>query len=144
MSDSSEAKPPEPEPKASGRQSPMDAAKELTSGVLGTVQTRLELLSNELAEERARIEKMILYGVVFLGTGIITMVLLTFSPLVFIQDPLAQDIAFGFIFCLYFVSACVSGFLLRKNIKDRGKPFQHTIEELKKDRDRLGKFVKRG
>lgn len=143
MSDSAEAKPPEPEAKTSGRQSPMDAAKELTSGVLGTVQTRLELLSNELAEERARIEKMILYGVIFLGTGIITMVLLTFSPLVLIQDPLAQDIAFGFIFCLYLAVALFSGFMLRKHIKDRGKPFQHTIEELRKDRDRLGHFIKR-
>lgn len=121
----------------------MDAAKDLTSGVLGTVQTRLELLSNELAEERARIEKMIFFGVAFLGTGIISIILITLVPFVWFDHETSKEIAFGVILLIYISIAFISGLLLRKQMKDRGKPFQHTIDELRKDRERLGKFIKR-
>ncbi|MEM1059379.1 MAG: phage holin family protein [Verrucomicrobiota bacterium] len=126
---------PPPEPKE--RPSAVDSAREFSAGVLGSIQTRLELLSNELAEERARLEKIVMYGVMFVGTGIISMILLTFSPLLLFEDEASKKYAFVVIFGIYVLTAFGSGLALRHYLVNRPKPFSATIEELRKDRDRL-------
>lgn len=136
MSESSSPPPPEP-------RSTLESVKDVAAGVLGSVQTRLELLSNELAEERARFELAAIFAIGLIFFGSISFILLTLLAVVMIDDQTTKEIVFAVIVFLYIMATATCGLLLRKQLKDRGKPFHSTIEELRKDRDRISHLFNR-
>lgn len=115
----------------------LGSVKRLLSTLTSIASTRLELLVNELHEERLHWEQMLLYfllALFFLGMGII---LLTFFVVVVFWDThrLAALAGLSALFLL-------SGVLLAQKLmvisRAKSKLFSESLAELAKDREHLG------
>jgi len=123
--------------------STVEAARDFASGFLNQVQTRLELFSNELAEERARLERITVFTVGMVFFGGVFFVLLSVFAVVAIDDQATKEVVFLGIIIFYAILAILCGIGLNRQIKGRGKPFTETIAEIRKDRERLGGIFNR-
>jgi uncharacterized membrane protein YqjE len=105
-------------------------------GVLHVVQTRLEILSTEIAEERFNLAKLALvaFGVlVLLQTGLL-------FALLFVVLAVGGEhrlMAIGISALVLLLGALAGGIWLRGWLKSRPPMFATTIAELRKDGDRL-------
>ncbi len=97
----------------------------------GLVQNRLELLTVEWQEERARMAELLLWacGVLFLGS--MGLLLLTATIIFLFQEELRIYVAAAFTL-LYLAGAVAAWFVLRSLVKRR--PFAESIDQAKKDR----------
>jgi uncharacterized membrane protein YqjE len=114
----------------------MGSAKRLASTLTSIVSTRLELLANELQEERLRLTQMLLFYLCALfcfGMGVL---LLT----VFIMVLFWDDYHFAVLgLCiLFFVLGTLMAMLLRNKAQSKSKLFSVSLAELAKDREQLG------
>jgi uncharacterized membrane protein YqjE len=132
MDDHDGSKPPQGHPPGM-----FDSLKQLLGTLVGIAQTRIELLGSEVEEQVARLTSMLVWTIVSLFLAFTTVVLIAVAILVAFWDtnriPAAILLAAGFA-----VLALIS--YLRVRAVARGRPhlFQATLEELAKDRDRLG------
>lgn len=114
-----------------------DSLRQLLATLAGIAQTRIELLGTEVEEQVARLTSMLLWTIVSLFLVFTTVTLIAVAVLVAFWDTnrilVAVLLAAGF-----GVLALIS--FLRVRIVARGRPhlFQSTLDELAKDRDRLG------
>ena len=114
-----------------------DSLRQLLGTLAGVAQTRIELLGTEIEEQVGRLTSMLLWTIVSLFLAFTTVVLIAVAILVAFWDTnrilAAILLAAGFA-----VLALIS--CLRVRAVARGRPhlFQATLEELAKDRDRLG------
>ena len=114
-----------------------DSLRQLLATLAGIAQTRIELLGTEVEEQVARLTSMLLWTIVSLFLVFTTVTLIAVAVLVAFWDTnrilVAILLAAGF-----GVLALIS--FLRVRIVARGRPhlFQSTLDELAKDRDRLG------
>lgn len=114
-----------------------DSLRQLLATLAGIAQTRIELLGTEVEEQVARLTSMLLWTIVSLFLVFTTVTLIAVAVLVAFWDTnrilVAVMLAAGF-----GVLALIS--FLRVRIVARGRPhlFQSTLDELAKDRDRLG------
>jgi uncharacterized membrane protein YqjE len=102
--------------------------------LLFIVQTRLELLSNEIEEERERIGQLLFYGVIaffFFGMSIL---LLTVFIVVAFWDSHLMLILSGLI-VLFFFAGLFAWFTFRQVARKRFRLFSSSLEELAEDRD---------
>ena len=114
----------------------MESLKRLACTSLAIVQTRLQLLSNELEEERLRIAQMLLYGSValfFLGLAIM---LLTAFFVVLLWDSHRLFVLCSFT-ALYFFAGLLLWNALHRLAQEKSKLFSTSLIELADDRDRL-------
>lgn len=114
----------------------MESLKRLTGTLLAIIQTRLELLSNEMAEERVRIEQMLLYGSVALFFFGLAVMLLTAFIVVLFWDSQRLLVLGGFA-ALYFVAGLLAWNALRRVAREKSKLFSASLAELADDRDQL-------
>lgn len=114
----------------------MESLKRLTGTLLAIFQTRLELLSNEMAEERVRIEQMLLYGSVALFFFGLAVMLLTAFIVVLFWDSQRLLVLGGFA-ALYFVAGLLAWNALRRVAREKSKLFSASLAELADDRDQL-------
>lgn len=108
----------------------------MTGTLLCIFQTRLELLSNEMEEERLRIGQMLLYGslaLFFIGLAI--MLLTAFIVVVFWDSYRLQVL--GGLAALFFVAGLMVLNALRRVTEEKSKLFSASLAELADDRDRL-------
>jgi uncharacterized membrane protein YqjE len=108
----------------------------LIGSAVGLVQTRLELLSNDIAFERSQLLRLVIVGaaaIVFLQAGILMGAIF----LVLVVPESARALAVGIAAAVLLGSALGSVLWLRHSLKTRPPFFAATIGELKKDRDRL-------
>lgn len=114
----------------------MESLKRLTGALLAIVQTRLELLSNELEEEQLRVGQMLLYGSVALFFfGLAFMLLTVFIVVVFWDDHRLLVLA-GFA-VLYCVAGVLAWNELRRVAREKSKLFSASLAELADDRDQI-------
>jgi len=114
----------------------MGSLKQLAGTLLAIFQTRLELLSNEMEEERLRIEQMLFYGSVTLFFFGLSIILLTVSILVLFWDS-HRLLALGSFTALFFVAGLFAWNALRRVAREKSKLFSTSLAELVNDRDRL-------
>lgn len=114
----------------------MESLKRLAGTLLAIIQTRLELLSNEMAEERVRIEQMLLYGSVALFFFGLAVMLLTAFFVVLFWDSQRLLVLGGFA-ALYFVAGLLVLNALRRVAREKSKLFSASLAELADDRDQL-------
>jgi uncharacterized membrane protein YqjE len=114
-----------------------DSLKQLLGTLVGIAQTRIELLGTEVEEQVARLTSMLLWAIVSLFLAFTTMVLMAVAILVAFWDTnrilAAVLLAAGFA-----VLALISTLRVRTLARGRPHLFQATLEELAKDRERLG------
>lgn len=114
----------------------MESLKRLVGTSLAIIQTRLELLSNEMEEERLRVGQMLLYGSVALFFfGMATLLLTTFVVVVFWDSN--RLLVLGGLMLLYLVCGLLMWHALRRMTRQKSKLFSASLAELADDRDQL-------
>jgi uncharacterized membrane protein YqjE len=114
----------------------MASLKRLTGTLLAILQTRLELLSSEMEEERVRIEQILLYGsIVLFFTGLAIMLLTAFF-VVLLWDEHRLLVLGGFS-ASFFLVALLALAGLRRVAREKCKLFSVSLAELASDRDSL-------
>ncbi len=114
----------------------MDSVKRLTSTLIAIVSTRLELLSNELQEERLRLTQMYFLSLSALfcfGMGVL--LLTVFITVLFWDDH--RLAVLGGLCVLFFVLGTLMAILLRNKAQSKAKLFSASLAELAKDREQL-------
>jgi uncharacterized membrane protein YqjE len=114
----------------------MESLERLAGTLLAIFQTRLELLSNEMEEERVRIEQMLLYGSVALFFFGLAIMLLTAFIVVLFWDS-HRLLVLGGLAALFFVAGLLVLNELRRVAREKSKLFSASLAELADDRDRL-------
>jgi len=114
----------------------MESLKRLLSTLTSIATTRLELLANELQEERLHITQMLFFALVALFCfGIGTLLLTAFIVLLFWDE--YRLAALGILSALFFVSGTLATILLRNKAQAKSKLFSASLAELAKDKERL-------
>jgi uncharacterized membrane protein YqjE len=114
----------------------MESVKRLASTLISIVSTRLELLANELQEERLHLSKMLLFSLsalFFFGVGIL--LLTVFIVVLFWDDH--RQVVLGGLSLLFFVLAGLMAMLVRNMAQTKSKLFSVSIAELAKDNEQL-------
>ncbi|HAF44258.1 MAG TPA: hypothetical protein DCK83_04760 [Gallionellaceae bacterium] len=114
----------------------LESLKRLAGTLLAIIQTRLELLSNEVEEERLRIWQMLLYGSIALFFFGLSVVLLT-AFVVVLFGAEQRLLVLGFFTALYFLAGLLAWTGLRRIHRERSRLFSASLAELESDRERL-------
>jgi uncharacterized membrane protein YqjE len=114
----------------------MASVKRLAGTLLAIIQTRIELLSNELEEERLRVRQMVLYGSVALFLFAMTTMLMTVFIVVLFWDSYRLQVLAG-LTLLFLVAGLLALNALRRAAGERSKLFSASLAELSDDIDRL-------
>ncbi|TAN84557.1 MAG: phage holin family protein [Gallionella sp.] len=115
----------------------MGSARRLLSTLTSIVSTRLELLANELQEERLHLTQMLFFALSALfcfGMGIL--LLTAFIVLLFRDEH--RLAALGVLSVFFLASGALITVLLRGKARARSKLFSASLAELAKDRAQLG------
>lgn len=114
----------------------LQSLKRMVGTLLAISQTRLELLSNEIEEERLRIGQMLLYGgIALLCFGLAIMLLTVFIVVVFWDSHCL--LVLGSLSALFFVAGLLLWNVLRRVAREKSKLFSASLAALASDRDRL-------
>lgn len=114
----------------------LDSIKRLTGTLLAILQARIELISNELEEERLRIRQMLFYAsaaLLFFGMAIM---LLTVFVVVFFWEG-HRLLALGGMGTFFFLAGVLTWNALRRVSRERSKLLSFTLAEIAQDIDRL-------
>jgi len=114
----------------------LESLKRLTGTLLSIIQTRLELLSNELEEERLRVRQMLFYGSLALFFFGLSVMLLTVFVVVLFWDSYRLQVLGG-LTAIFFIAGTLVWIELRRLSRERTKLFSTSLAELDDDRDRL-------
>lgn len=115
----------------------MASVKRLLSTLVSIASTRLELLANELQEERLRLTQMLLFALFALfcfGLGIL---LLTVFIVVLFWDDHRLAVT-GALSAIFFALGLLMVLLLRSKAKAKSRLFSASLAELSRDREQLG------
>jgi uncharacterized membrane protein YqjE len=113
----------------------LDSLKLYVSGWIALLKTRLEILSNEIEEERERLRQVLLLGVACAFFTTLGVLLLTFLVIaLFWEQRLAVLGAFTVV---YLAAGVAAGIVMRKKAKIRPKLFSASLAELRKDERQL-------
>jgi uncharacterized membrane protein YqjE len=114
----------------------LDSLRRAGSTLLAIGQTRLELLSTEVEEERARIGALLLHAYVTIGCLSIGILLaaLAFVIAWWQRDPIIAVAVPAFVFC---AGGIWSMLRLRALLREKPRVFAASIDELAKDRAAL-------
>lgn len=114
----------------------LDSVKTLAGTLLAMGQTRLELLSNDLEEERSWLTSMLVWTLIALFCAILAVVLATLLIVVIFWDTyrlLAISIMIG----VFVVGAGFSWRVVNNMSRVKPRLFSSSIAELSKDRKQL-------
>ena len=114
----------------------MESLKRMTGTLLVIFQTRLELLSIEVEEERLNIKQMLLYGSIALLFFALATILLTAFVVVVFWDSYRLQVLAGFT-VLYFVAGVLAWNALLRVANRKSQLFSASLAALADDRDQL-------
>jgi uncharacterized membrane protein YqjE len=97
------------------------------------LRTRLELVSTELQEERARLEQILILGAAALVCLIFGLLLVTFFIVVAFWDTNYRLAVVGALALAYLAAGSIVGLITRRKSRQRPKLLAGTLEELAKD-----------
>lgn len=115
----------------------MKSVKRLASTLTSIVSTRLELLGNELQEERLRLTQMLLFTLFALFCFGMCLLLLTVFIVVLFWDDHRLAVL-GVLSLIFFTLGSLAAVLLRGKMQEKSKLFSVSLAELAKDREQLG------
>jgi len=114
----------------------MGSIRQLLSTLTSIASTRLELLANELQEERLHLTQMflfVLFALFCFGMGLL--LLTVFIVVVFWDDH--RVAVLGVLCTLFFALGAVMTLLVRSKMRVKSKLFSASLAELAKDRQHL-------
>jgi len=110
--------------------------RQLAVNALGIVQVRLQLLANELEEERVRSLQIIVLGAVALFCAAIGLLLVTAWIVIALWEQ-HRLLTVAVLAGLYFAAAAFALHSLKTKAAQRPKLFSTSLAELRRDRDLL-------
>ena len=113
----------------------LGSLKKILDTGLGLIQTRLELFSAELEEERRRFFQMILYAAALVVVGILALALLT-ATIIFAFPENLRLAVLGGLTVVYILGTVLLYWKLNAKLHNC-RPLSGTIEEIKRDRESL-------
>ena len=117
---------------SSSRSSP----RRLGAAFLGLLHSHVELLGIELQEQKARTVSLLLFAGLALVFGLLLLIGLSALILIVLWDSYRLPGIVGL--CVFYALAAVfCGLRLKSAVFDESSPFNATLEELAKDRERL-------
>ena len=114
----------------------MGSVKRLTGTLIAILSTRLELLANELQEERLRLTQMLLLALIALFLLCTGLILLNAFIVVLFWDS-HRLLALGLLCVVYLVAGAAVAMSLRAKAQAGSKLFSASLAELDKDRQAL-------
>lgn len=114
----------------------MGSIRQLLSTLTSVVSTRLELLANELQEERLRLTQMFLFALFALFCFGMGLLLLTIFIVVLFWDD-HRIAVLGALCTLFFALGAVMTLLVRSKMQVKSRLFSASLAELAKDRQHL-------
>jgi uncharacterized membrane protein YqjE len=114
----------------------MESLKRMTNTLLAIFQTRLQLLSIEVEEERLNIRQMLLFGSITLLFFGLTMILLTTFVVVVFWESYRLQVLTGFA-GLYFVTGALAWNALLRVANRKSQLFSSSLAALADDQARL-------
>lgn len=115
----------------------LGSAKRLLATLTGVVATRLELLANELQEERLRLVQMLIFVLFAVFCFCMGVLLLALFLVVLFWDE-HRLVVLAALSVAFFVSGGVLVMLLQNKLRQGSKLFSVSLAELTKDRKSLG------
>lgn len=115
----------------------MASVRRLLSTLLSIASTRLELLANELEEERLRLTQMLLFALFALFCFGIGMLLLTVFIVVLFWDDHRLAVT-AVLSGTFFALGLFMVMLLRSKAQAKSRLFSASLAELARDREQLG------
>ncbi len=115
----------------------MASARRLLSTLTSIASTRLELLANELQEERLRLTRMLFFVLSALFCFGVGVLLLTIFIVLLFQNEY-RLVALGVLSVLFLGLGALMVMLLRGETETGSKLFSASLAELTKDREQLG------
>jgi uncharacterized membrane protein YqjE len=112
------------------------SAKNLFATLLAMGQTRLDLLSTELEEERAYLTSMLVWILLALFFAALAIVLTTLLIVVIFWDSY-RLLAISVMICLFVLGAFIAWRIVCRMSKSKPRLFSASIAELSKDREQL-------
>lgn len=117
-------------------EAPAPSIKKMGGALAGLVQGHLELIGIEIQEERARVFKLFLLASISLILGLLILVGLSAAIVIAFWD--SNPIAAILVLCALYAIALVICISRATHLaKESASPFQATVEELARNRERL-------
>lgn len=110
--------------------------KALGDSLISAIQTRLEILSVELQEEKWRLVELLVLTAAAIFFSVVAVVVLTITIVMLVGEEARPYVLLAFS-VLYLMAAVISFRGIRDRLKNRPMPFAGTLAELKKDRECL-------
>lgn len=114
----------------------MDSAKRLLSTLVSIAATRLELLANELQEERLRLTQMFFFALLSLFCFGVFILLLTVLILVLFWED-HRFAVLGVLSVAFFALGALMALMLQRVAQEKSGLFSASLAELAKDRGDL-------
>lgn len=115
----------------------MASVRRMLSTATSIVSTRLELLANELHEERLRLTQMLFFALSALFCFGMAALLLTLLIVVLFWDE-HRLVVLGVMSAVFIASGALMVALLRSKAESGSRLFSASLAELAKDREQLG------
>lgn len=120
------------------RQSEHGPLRRMLGSLVGLLQTRLELIGIELAEERERLIAVLFLGLIAVMFGMMALISLTALIAVAFWDTYRWQVLAG-ITAVYGIGALICALKARSGLHDAPIVFQSTLNEFEKDREMFRK-----
>lgn len=118
------------------RQGIIGSGKRFLASMVSIVSTRLELLANELQEERLRIFQLLFLSLITLFCFCMTALLLTGLVVIYFWEEHRLGVLIT-LSCFFLLGGIVSGLILRNRSQQKSRLFSVSLGELRKDQERL-------
>lgn len=124
------------EENSAGKGGLLESVKTMAATMIAMVQTRLELLSTELEEERVWLTSMLMWIFIALFCAAVAVVLATFFVVVFFWDTYRLA-AIGSMLGLFILATAFAWRTAYNMTQGKPRLFSTTLSELSKDREQL-------
>lgn len=115
----------------------MGSARRLSASLVSIVATRLELLANEVQEERLRLAQMFVFLLFALFSFGMALLLFTVFIVVLFWDTHRLAVLGG-LGLVFFAIGLLASMLLRSKVRQGTQLFSASLAELRKDKQQLG------
>jgi uncharacterized membrane protein YqjE len=120
----------------------MDSAKRMLATVIALLSTRLELFTTEIEEEIHRAGSILLWAVVALFFGSLTVLMVAFTIIIIFWDD-HRILAAVLVSSSFLLLTLIFGLLARSRLKSKSRFMGASLEELKRDRESLDRMASR-
>jgi len=121
---------------STGKGGLLDSVKALASTLILMAQTRLELLSTEIEEERAWLTTLMVWTMVALFCAAIAVVLAAMLIVIIFWDSY-RILALSILICIFILGAGFAWRVVFNMTNSKPRLFTSSIEEMSKDREQL-------